>query len=103
MGDTVRIVDKNTSDILLRPGVTFQITSGLGGSYIDKSWQPHTLPQFIKKACKADSVTWGAFFCKYNLNGDFRKAFCWFEDVVGKVWDQFHLRSESGDTNAYAL
>jgi hypothetical protein len=80
----------NTSSTLhIAPGKTFAFVSGLGGQSVR--------PQVLKESWWAAAFTStqgaqpGALFCTFNVEGDSRKAHCYFKDISGRIPDTFDI------------
>lgn len=91
-------VRSESNSLVLRPGATTTIVSGLGGvsarvQLRDGDWwaSVYTADQNAKR---------GALFCDFGVNGDPNRASCYFKNVENAVIDRFNLISEvNSDTD----
>ncbi|HET9952965.1 MAG TPA: DNRLRE domain-containing protein [Polyangiaceae bacterium] len=90
--------------IQLAPGRNFVFTSGLGGTPVrpfdstthseDTWWASYyTSDRWFKNgSLQAGTGTFGAFFIRFHVGGDPKRADAYFKDVNGRVADEFTIR-----------
>lgn len=84
--------------IVLREGYSLAWVSGIGGipirdadpSLEANAWWAST----AAKVGTATSASYGAVICKFNLNGELRRALCETKLVDGRIIDSFYLASD---------
>ncbi|KCV68579.1 hypothetical protein H696_04873 [Fonticula alba] len=81
-------------DIHLSAGRTIAWVSGLGGRGV-RDWNEDLVsnPWWAAVGASNNGIQEGALFCTFNIHGDPRRAFCEFEDIAGRIWDQFQVFS----------
>ncbi len=88
-------------------GRSFVFVSGLGGQDIRD--QERCLPFTPPYGCNGEwasiytsdqGAAWGALFGVFNYQGDPRLAYFYFKDILGRVPDEFFVRSTVGEESA---
>eukprot|EP01125_Pyxidicula_operculata_P013425 TRINITY_DN4453_c0_g1_i1.p1 TRINITY_DN4453_c0_g1~~TRINITY_DN4453_c0_g1_i1.p1 ORF type:complete len:853 (+),score=184.51 TRINITY_DN4453_c0_g1_i1:53-2560(+) len=84
-------------EILNAANSSFLAVVGTGGREIRAcSEEKDQNPWWGKAFCSPSFSDWGgALVCVFNLNGEPRKAYCYFKAFNGSVMDSFYLRSEN--------
>lgn len=88
-------VASTSSTLLLKPGQTFTVVSGLAGHSIRE--QNDTLavnPWWASVYTKTQNATYGALLCTFNKDGDPKRAECAFKTIAGQTVDSFTLTRE---------
>ena len=73
----------------------------------------HTLPTYAGYITQSYSlahiiatqngVTYGGVICKFNLNGELNKAYCYTKLIDNRIIDEFMLESKFSDPDAVRL
>lgn len=79
------------STLRLEKGKSFAFVSGLGGKSIRN--QDQEGPWWAAIYTSDQDANYGALFCLFLVDGDPRRASCYFKDVDGKVVDRFDIIS----------
>ena len=92
-----------SNDVITAPGRSFVTVSGLGGRGI-RGWERNLNenPWWASCAASDNGVSDGALYCKFNYNGDARRAYCEFVDRTDRVWDTYFITSENTNTTTTA-
>jgi len=87
-------IAERSSPYNLKFGTTIVVVNGLGGHSI-RNTDPSlvALPFWAATFSESNNANFGALFCKYNLNGNATRAYCYFKDIYGKIPDSFELIS----------
>ena len=102
---------KTGTDIVqIREGATFNILNGVGGweIYIEQGEQKdysHWVKKYARGEHNENAVRFGGLFCKFNLGGNNRKAYCEFKRINSsdKVFDKFYIyRNDSPEDILYS-
>lgn len=92
------VVAESGETIVLSEGHSLAWVSGIGGIPLrsaDSTLQSNHWWASTAAASGTSTVSsYGAVFCKFNLNGELRKAFCETKLVDGRIIDSFHLASD---------
>ena len=84
-----------SSPYTLEKGKSIVVVSGLGGKSARSL--KHDGYWWAAKANASTGTRAGALFCSYRVDGDPRKARCYFKDIKGNVLDEFTLKSRVND------
>lgn len=98
---------KTGSDIVqIRKGATFNILNGAGGweMYIEQGEQKdysHWQKKYAKGNNNENAKRYGGLFCKFNVGGNNRKAYCEFQRINSseKVFDHFYIYRNDEPSN----
>lgn len=87
-------VASRDNTLVIEAGKSFAFVSGLGGKSIrdqdnDGRWWASTYTS-------DQGAQFGALFCTFNVNGDRRRAHCYFRDIYGRIPDSFSVISRVG-------
>ncbi|KAG4091703.1 hypothetical protein H8356DRAFT_1407546 [Neocallimastix lanati (nom. inval.)] len=102
---------KTGTDIVqIREGATFNILNGVGGweIYIEQGEQKdysHWVKKYARGEHNENAIRFGGLFCKFNLGGNNRKAYCEFKRINSsdKVFDKFYIyRNDSPEDILYS-
>jgi len=100
----------NESIVQIRKGATLDILNGAGGyeMYIEQGEQKdysHWLKKYAKGSGGENAKKYGGLFCKFNHEGNPKKAYCEFLRINSseKVFDSFYIyQNENPDTVLYS-
>lgn len=78
------------------PGKSFAVVNGLGGDSI-RSWEDHLerKPWWAANAAQDNDANYGALLCTFHVHKDPALARCKFQDISGKIWDEFYVRTST--------
>jgi len=93
LSDTISpLVESSSSPYTLSPGNTIVVANGLGGNSIDViNTGLAEMKYWGSTYCRNSNAEFGAFICKYNLDGDPNRALCYFKDIHGNIPDSFEV------------
>jgi len=95
--------DKHQLD--LKEGNTNVLLVGTGGRSFYSCSERVQNPWWIKAVCKENAhlekFTTGITFCKFNYNGDPRRAYCYTKDPTFGIYDDWYITSSVNPKNAY--
>lgn len=90
-----QIVASTSNMLEIEKGKTFAFVSGLGGrsirSQIDEL---ASKPWWAAVYTAKQDANYGALFCIFNANGIENTAYCYFENIDGKIIDKFNIKSK---------
>jgi len=99
------IFDNATTNVTLddTAGESFVFVGGLAGQSI-RSYEADLQlnPWWASTAASNDGVGYGALLCTFNVDGNERLGYCFFQDINGVVWDEFHIFSNNALSSAKA-
>jgi len=103
--------DKATGEeiVQIRNGASFNILNGAGGyeMYIEQGEEkdyPHWQKTYAKGSSGENANKYGGLFCRFNVGGNNRKAYCEFRRIntSNKVYDKFTIyRNDNPETTPY--
>ncbi|KAL1920937.1 uncharacterized protein VTP21DRAFT_11572 [Calcarisporiella thermophila] len=87
-------IESMNSSIQLRPGHSFAFVNGIGGEET-RPWQNgmQNHPWWAAAGSSDNGISFGAMLCEFHINGQPNKAQCQFQDIDGKIWDDFDITS----------
>jgi len=96
-----QVIANRNHPLEMKVGESFVFVSGLGGKDI-RTWETNLKnnPWWASAHASNDGVSDGALLCTFNTAGVLNKAYCIFQDRLGKVWDNFNITSSLPTTEA---
>lgn len=86
-----------SAPLVIEPSKTFAFVSGVGGSSA-REWSDglEQKPWWGAIGARQNNLKHGSLFCKFNLNGEMNKGYCYFKQADGgEVRDSFMIESKN--------